>query len=371
MPSSTRKVVAGTAGLLKKSVHRQGPDRRLAPPNANMTIVATELAPNGRPVSQDRGAPIHFVLGKGQVPYVLEKVAASMCRDEQCTVFEEDVPRYDVELVSWTVTDDVSAARDGSILKERIEVGDEFDYYTPDYESTVTMDIEGRESAAGEPFLKKSGLTFTIGDGTVPASLEVAICRMRRKEVSRVTVSAAAAKSVGDVVYDVTLHSYSRVDPWTSPSTMEEALKRKEEGNVLFKAGENLRALRKYKRGLEFAAAGDRTGDDTPRKTLTAQLYNNITLLSFQVEDWAEVLAASEMSIKLNPNAAANWKAYLRRGVAFSKIGEFAEAKKALKLILEKDADNEDARRELSSVENLERDHEKKERVVYSKMFTK
>ena len=140
--------------------------------------------------------------------------------------------KYEIEIVSWAPIEDVSKERDNSVIKQQIEEGDTTSYYTPEYETLVTVDILGHKGK--DKVMDKQNISIQIGNEELSDNLERAISRMKKGERSEVTISDVT----GPVeVYEIKLHNFKRVDPWAAkgPEKTEEARQRKDDGNKLWR----------------------------------------------------------------------------------------------------------------------------------------
>jgi len=372
--------VPGTNNKVRKTVLSPGVSKGVVPPKAKVRILLSlRAAVEGAPIVDEHSDPSKpyevTVAEKVEVPGLLsglrtmkekEKaefwVEASMAYGDRA--YKSLPPgtdvRFTIEMVYWTEIEDISTAKDNSVTLERIKKGDPADYYTPEYESEVVFDIDSEKDK-----------TLTIGDDTLPV-IEMALCKMKRGEEGVVRIKPKEA-FLPIQQHSLVLQSYTRVDCW-APKGMEkvtEALRRKDEGNALLKQGLTDRAVKKYKRGLEFLSSDYQLTPEEKdaRKVAKIALHNNSAVAEMQLGNWLAVVDSATKSIECDASVQSNVKAYLRRGAAHRALQNFNEARREFTKVLEADPANQDAVAELAKLTECQRAQDQKDKAMCAKMF--
>ncbi|KAL7715467.1 peptidylprolyl isomerase [Entamoeba marina] len=171
--------------------------------------------------------------------------------------------------------------------------------------------------------------TFTVGDVPVICSgFEKGVESMKLNEVC---TSGSVEHHVGSnevVNFKVTLKS---MKPVPSPFTIEpenivaHAQKKKAQGNELVKKQLHERAIRAYKRALDYLDNDYRIPEDfkTESKNVQTLLYSNIAAMYLHLKQYKEVV---EFAGKALENDGDNVKALMRRGKAQLELGFVEEA---------------------------------------------
>ena len=169
-------------------------------------------------------------------------------------------------------------------------------------------------------------------------------------------------------------------DKETPEYTISERIKRangfKEAGNGAFKRNSFADALGVYDCGIKMLEPvseknppDDMTEDESKLvKSLLASLYGNKAMVLIKQEDWAEAIRCSSQVLKIEPD---NVKALYRRAVAGFKLGQLDQSKSDFTRTLELDPSNVAAKKELIEVTKALKEHNKREKAVYSNIFSK
>lgn len=414
-PVNEETEVPYTGGQLFKTVLVEGRGTATPPSGAKVDVhyVGTLLSDGSKfDSSRDRGEPFTFTIGQGQVIKGWDKGVATMkkgekailkCLSEYAYGASGSPPKipphatlnFEVELLGWTKSDDVSAAHDRSIVKSVLHGGAGYDH--PDYEAVVKFtaavlhasesgepDAEGaQEIAAAKDF------QATIGETDLPRGLEDALKSMKKGESAVVLVAArvAATTPAGatalfevpaagvEFQYVLTLHEMIKVRPWefAGAAKVAEGVRRKDEGNAYFKAGRWAHARGKYKRALEFVEhefveqeGGVGEAHKAEARKLTAVVLTNLAQVELNAGAPKDCVTQCDKALGIEP---ASVKALFKRGKARFVLGDWDEAVADFKRVLELDASNVDAQRELAAVQETVRAHNQKQKQLYSKLF--
>lgn len=396
--------VPGTNGQLFKTVITEGNGPR--PPHGAKAIVhyTGTLASNGDKFdsSRDRNDPFEFTLGQGQVIKGWDQGVATMKMGERATLrclpdyaygaagSPPKIPanstlNFDVQLLDWSKSEDVSKAKNRSAMKgTRVEGKG---WQKPGYESSVTMDVaivavgaSGEDAAVS---VEKKDWQLVLGEEPgFPAILEEALESFKKGEVAAVDVKGFAVTAdyapLGVVAGTgfravITLHDFTTVTVYSykGADKLAQAEARKAKGNEFFKAAQWQLAVRKYKRVLEFVESDfgfDTDEQKAAAKALRIPARNNAAQAYINSGDYA---AAVEQCTELLKDDASNVKALFRRGKAYNAQEEWDLAKADLKRAFELDPSNADAAAELQRVNAKIRAHNQREKAKFGNMFAK
>ncbi len=101
---------------------------------------------------------------------------------------------FEITLSRWVNVDDVSAGKDGSVLKRIVTEGSGWEKPKTPYEIIATITATN----GGGVFYDSGGdKLFKLGAAELPAAVELAAATMKKGEVAKVTASGAAAACAG------------------------------------------------------------------------------------------------------------------------------------------------------------------------------
>ena len=145
----------------------------------------------------------------------------------------------------------------------------------------------------------------------------------------------------------------------------------KDAGNSAFKRVDFVEAGRRYQEGIAILnnfiknAAGNEC--DEVKSTLIS-LHGNNSMVLMKLENWNAAIISTCEVLKAEKK---NIKALFRRGVSYHKVGFLEESKADLTYLLELDAKNAAAIKELIQVVKDIKSSKLRERVAFSSMFKK
>jgi len=228
--------------------------------------------------SRDRNEPFVFKLGLGQVIKGWDKgvetmlkgeVAILICKPDYAYGKSGSPPKippdatlqFEVELISWSEEKDITEKKDGGVVKKILKEGDGWE--TPKEEAKVTIRVEGR-ILDGNVFEPSHELEFTAGEEQVIDGLDIAAQSMKKGEKALVTIKpnygfgeqGNQEKGVppnATLQYDIEMVSFVKEkESWdmNGEEKVEAALKRKDQGNDLFKNNKVNRPTKNYKKEL-------------------------------------------------------------------------------------------------------------------------
>lgn len=404
-PLNEETEVPRTKGGLFKTVLKEGTGRR--PPNgAKVTVHYTgTLESDGTKFdsSRDRDEPFEFTIGRGSVIKGWDQGVATMRKGEtavlKCTApyaygeagSPPKIPGgatllFNVELLDWTKSEDVSEHRDRSVMKFIRAEGS--GYAHPDYESEVTFTfktvaVNDEDGEDGAEVVPERELKLVIGeeDDGFPEAIVQALKSFKRGETAAVDIapSAVAAdyaslsvtagkgfRAVLTVKEFSTVHTYD----FRGAAKVEQAAARKEAGNEFFKAGRWARAVRKYERALEFIESDFGLEADAlaEAKKLRVPCWTNAAQALINLQRYKDAIAKCTKCLEAEPG---NIKALFRRAKAQNALGEWEAAKPDLKRALELEPGNADVQREWQAVAEKEKRQNQADKARYGNLFAK
>ncbi|KAE8730830.1 Peptidyl-prolyl cis-trans isomerase FKBP62 [Hibiscus syriacus] len=243
---------------------------------------------DGTPVSKSEG--VEFAVGDGYFCPAFAKAVKTMKKGEKVLLtvrpryaFGEDgrsssdsegaVPpnttlHITLELVSWKTV--VHITKDNKIKKKIMKEGEGYD--RPTNGTVVQVKLIGKLED-GKIFVKKGHdeepFEFKVDEGQVVDGLEKTVSTMKKGEHALIAIrpeyafgssesqELAVVPANSTVYYEVELVSFVKEkESWemNAPEKIEAAMKKKEEGNALFKTGYYERASNRYEKIRRFQA---------------------------------------------------------------------------------------------------------------------
>ena len=313
---------------------------------------------------------------------------------------EAERTAYVVSLDGWAKVEDLSPEGDGSIVATFISDGVE--YTKPRDGASVqvsyTIAPEGDQDNILASADAGSPLAFDVDgvDEDVPAILDLLVRQLAKTGSVSALVTpnwvpeavVAAAQDADRFVVLVTLIEFEN-EPYPSALTpvqrLEQASKRKAEGNALFGRKDFVRAAAKYQKALSYYADGpsgqgsgsdsDNEGGDDGDEVQVDEEEKNAIILSCHLNNAACLLktkdgngafAAASEALTLDPD---NVKGNFRRGRANMLRQEFADAVADFERVLELDPENTAAQAGVKKAKVKAAALKKKEKAMYAKMF--
>jgi FK506-binding protein 4/5 len=215
----------------------------------------------------------------------------------------------EVELVSWKTVEEVTD--DKGVMKKVLKAGD--GYEKPNDGSVVKVRYTAKLKD-GTVFEKKGGETeeelfeFITDEEAVIPGLDKAVSTMKKGETALVTI--APAYGFGDVetktdlavvppnstlIYELELVSFVKEkESWDmeSPEKIETAIKKKEEGNELFKAGKHSRASKKYEKAAKLIEYDSGFDDEQKKRAKVLKVTCNLNnaACKLKLKDYKEAV---------------------------------------------------------------------------------
>ena len=152
------------------------------------------------------------------------------------------------------------------------------------------------------------------------------------------------------------------------PEKIEFAKTKKEQGNTFFKNGKTNIAIKRYESAISAIKYTSDFSEEEKKQAEEIQVACevNITIANSKLKKWKEVITHADNALKLNPT---NIKALFKKGVALIEKDDWDAARAALNKVLELDANNVDAKKELAKMNKRIQAQNEKDKQLYQKMF--
>ncbi|KAG8369565.1 hypothetical protein BUALT_Bualt14G0026600 [Buddleja alternifolia] len=264
-----------------------------------------------------------------------------------------------LELVSWKIVSDIS--NDQKVLKKILKEGE--GYERPDDGATVQVNLIGK-LLDGTVFVRKghddeSSFEFKVDEDQVIEGLDRAVKTMKKGEVALVIIQPehafgpsespqelAVVPANSAVYYEVEMVSFVKEkESWdmNSEEKITAAGKKKEEGNIWFKAGKYERASKRYEKAAGFVNYDSSFSEEEKQQakcqsTLRAQAYIHLVELELAENDIKKALEIDpeNRDVKLEYKVLKDKiKEYNRKdaqfyGNIFAKMNKLEQARSAL-----------------------------------------
>ncbi|KAE9603026.1 hypothetical protein Lal_00012788 [Lupinus albus] len=294
--------------------------------------------------------------------------------------------QIEVELVSWKTVSDIT--KDKKVLKKTLKEGE--GYERPNDGAVVQVKLIGKLKD-GTIFLKKGyddeqPFEFKIDEEQVIDGLDTAVKNMKKGEIASVIIQPeyafgpsgspqelATVPPNSTLYYEVELLSFVKEkESWdlNTQEKIEAAGKKKEEGNVLFKAGKYERASKRYEKAIKFIEYDSSFSDEEKQKSkvlkITCNLNNAACKLKLKNYKEAEKLCTKVLELD-----SRNVKALYRRAQAYIQLVDLDLAEIDIKKALEIEPDNRDVKMEYKILKEKVREYNKKDAQFYGSIFAK
>ncbi|XP_047972681.1 peptidyl-prolyl cis-trans isomerase FKBP62-like [Salvia hispanica] len=294
--------------------------------------------------------------------------------------------QINLELVSWITVTDI--AKDQKILKKILKEGEGYD--CPNDGTTVHVKLIGK-LPDGTVFLRKGyddepPFEFRVDEDQVIEGLDRAVKTMKKGEVSLViiqpeyafgqsgsTQELAVVPGNSAVHYEVEMVSFVKEkESWDMNNEEKIAAsgKKKEEGNIWFRAGKYERASQRYEKAVGFIVYDLSFSEEEKEqaKVLKASCNLNNAACKLKLKDYKE---AKNLCSEVLEADANNVKALYRRAQAYINLVEFELAKKDIKKALEIDPNNRDVKLGYKTLMEKVKEYNRKEAQFYGSMIAK
>ncbi|XP_039071085.1 peptidyl-prolyl cis-trans isomerase FKBP62-like [Hibiscus syriacus] len=398
------KDICRDGGIFKK-ILVEG-EKRQNPKDLDEAFVKYEVClEDGTLVSKSDG--VEFTVGDGYFCPAFAKAVKTMKRGEKVLLtvrpqyaFGEDgrsasgsegaVPpnamlHITLELVSWKTVAHIT--KDNKIKKKILKEGKGYDRPSSLYSLLVKL-IGKLED--GKIFVKKGHdeepFEFKVDEGQVVDGLEKTVNTMKKAEHALITIQPeyafgssesqqelAVVPANSTVYYEVELVSFVKEkESWemNAPEKIETAMKKKEEGNALFKTGYYERASNRYEKAIRYIEHDYSFSHEEQQqcKLLKVTCNLNNAACQLKLKDYKQ---AEELCTKVLELESRNVKALYRRAQAYIQLVDLDLAEADVKKALEIDPNNRDLKMEYRVLKEKMREYNKKDAQFYGNIFAK
>ncbi|KAH0638199.1 hypothetical protein KY289_038114 [Solanum tuberosum] len=294
--------------------------------------------------------------------------------------------QINLELISWKIVSEVT--NDKKVLKRILKEGEGYEH--PNDGALVKVKLIGKLQD-GTVFVKKGHdeeepFEFKIDEEQVVDGLDKAVKKMKKGEIALITMQPEYAFGAFDspqelavvpgnsiVYYEVELVSFVKEkESWdmNTQEKIEAAGKKKEEGNVLFKAGKYVRASKRYEKAVSFIEYDSSFSDDEKQqvKLLKVSCNLNNAACKLKLKEYKEAAKLCSEVLEID---SKNVKALYRRAQAYIQLVDLDLAELDIKKALEIDPDNRDVRLEYKVLKEKIKEYNKKDAQFYGNIFAK
>lgn len=395
------KDICKDGGIFKK-ILKQG-EKWENPKDPDEVLVNYEVRlEDGKVVAKSDG--VEFAVREGHYCPALSKAVKTMKKGEKVLLSvkpqygfgEEGKPAHGgesavppnaalqitLELVSWKIVSDVTS--DKKVIKKIVKEGD--GYERPNEGAIVKLKLIGKLQN-GTVFLEKGDenlLEFKTDEEQVIDGLDKAVVTMKKGEVALLTIAPeyafgssqsqqelAAVPPNSTVYYEVELVSFEKEkESWdmNTPEKIEAAGKKKEEGNVLFKAGKYARASRRYEKAVKYIEYDSSFSEEEKKQAKTLKVASNLNNAACKLK-LKEYNDAERLCTKVLDLESTNVKALFRRAQAYMQLTDLDLAEFDIKKALEIDPDNREVKLEYRTLKEKIKEYNKKQAQFYGNMF--
>ncbi|GMJ08993.1 rotamase FKBP 1, FK506 BINDING PROTEIN 62 [Hibiscus trionum] len=292
-----------------------------------------------------------------------------------------------LELISWKTVTEVTD--DKKVIKKILKEGE--GHERPNEGSIVEVKLIGKLQD-GTHFLKKGQaegeelFKFKTDEEQVIDGLDKAVMTMKKGEVAQLTIAPEYAFGSSEskqelavvppnstVYYEVEMVSFIRdKESWNlnTAEKIEAAGKKKEEGNVLFKAGKYVRASKRYEKAVKYINYDTSFSVEEKKQSKALKVACNLNnaACKLKLKDYKE---AEKLCTKVLELESSNVKALYRRAQAYIHLADLDLAEFDIKKALELDPDNREIKMEYKVLKEKMKEYNKKEAKFYGNMFAK
>ncbi|XP_015086548.1 peptidyl-prolyl cis-trans isomerase FKBP62-like [Solanum pennellii] len=294
--------------------------------------------------------------------------------------------QINLELISWRIVSEVT--NDKKVLKRILKEGE--GYERPNDGALVKVKLIGKLQD-GTVFVKKGHneeepFEFKIDEEQVVDGLDKAVKKMKKGEIALITIQPEYAFGAFDspqdlavvpgnsiVYYEVELVSFVKEKESWDMSTQEKieaAGKKKEEGNVLFKAGKYVRASKRYEKAVSLIEYESSFSDDEKQQAKLLKVSSNLNNAACKLK-LKEHKETAKLCSKVLEIDSKNVKALYRRAQAYIQLVDLDLAELDIKKALEIDPDNRDVKFEYKVLKEKIKEYNKKDAQFYGNIFAK
>ncbi|KAL2239665.1 peptidyl-prolyl cis-trans isomerase FKBP62 [Sesamum indicum] len=293
-----------------------------------------------------------------------------------------------LELLSWKTVSNVTD--DKKVIKKILKEGE--GYERPNEGAVVKLKLIGKLQD-GTIFVKKGHgddendlFEFKVDEEQVIEGLDRAVKTMKKGEAALLTVAPEYAFGSSEsqqelarvppnstLCYDVELVSFVKEkESWDMDTAekIEAAGKKKEEGNVLFKAGKYVRASKRYEKAAKYIEYDTSFSEEEKKQSKALKVTCNLNdaACKLKLKDYKQ---AEKLCTKVLELESTNVKALYRRAQAYMNMADLDLAEFDIKKALELDPDNREVKLVYKALKEKVKEYNKKDAKFYGNMFAK
>lgn len=304
---------------------------------------------------------------------------------DECAVPPNAILHITLELVSWKTVSEVT--NDKKVVKKTLKEGE--GYERPNDGAVAMVKLIGKLQD-GTIFLKKGydeePFEFKIDEEQVIDGLDRAVKTMKKGEIALVTIypeyafgpaesaqELAIVPANSTVYYEVEIVSFVKEkESWdmNTQEKIESAGKKKEEGNVLFKAGKYERASKRYEKAVKFIEYDSSFSEEEKQQAKVLKVFCNLNNAACKLK-LKEYKQAEKLCTKVLEIDSRNVKALYRRAQAYIQLVDLDLAEVDIKKALDIDPDNRDVKQEYKFLKEKVREYNKRDAKFYGNIFAK
>ncbi|KAL0417989.1 UNVERIFIED_CONTAM: Peptidyl-prolyl cis-trans isomerase FKBP62 [Sesamum radiatum] len=293
-----------------------------------------------------------------------------------------------LELLSWKTVSKVTD--DKKVVKKILKEGE--GYERPNEGAVVKLKLIGKLQDGTVFFKKGHGddendlFEFKIDEEQVTEGLDRAVKTMKKGEAALLTIAPEYAFGSSEsqqelarvppnstVYYDVELVSFVKEkESWDMDTAekIEAAGKKKEEGNVLFKAGKYIRASKRYEKAAKYIEYDTSFSEEEKKQSKALKVTCNLNdaACKLKLKDYKQ---AEKLCTKVLELESTNVKALYRRAQAYMNMTDLDLAEFDIKKALELDPDNREVKLGYKALKEKVKEYNKKDAQFYGNMFAK
>lgn len=295
----------------------------------------------------------------------------------------------DLQLISWKTVTNVTD--DKKVVKKILKEGE--GYERPNEGAVVKLKLIGKLQD-GTVFIKKGHdaenedqlFEFKTDEEQVIDGLDRAVLTMKKGEVALLTIAPeyafgslenkqdlAVVPANSTVFYEAELVSFVKErESWDmkNDEKVEAAIRKKEEGNALFKVGKYAKASKRYEKAGKFVEYDNNFSEEEKKQAKALKISCNLNnaACKLKLKDYKE---ASKLCTKVLELETTNVKALYRRAQAYMNMADLDLAEFDIKKALEIDPENREVKLEYKVLKNKMKEFNKKDAKFYGNMFAK
>eukprot|EP00898_Chlorokybus_atmophyticus_P000263 jgi/Chlat1/1237/Chrsp115S00751 len=392
------KDITKDGGVIKK-ILAEGTDHEKPKHNDEVLVTYTAKLQDGTVVKQSPEGGVEFTLKEGHLCKGLVKALETMKKGEKVLLTirsdyafgaegAEGVPTdatimVEAQLQSWKKVEAITP--DEKVMMKVLKEGE--GYQTPNEGAKVQVKLTGRLSD-GTVFEQRTEegqeLEFMTGEEQVVAGLDKAVLKMKKGQHVLLTVAPEYGYGVQETAgplatipanstlqYEVEMVSFVKAkESWEMDTAekLEQAAKKKEEGNAFYKAGKLDLAAKRYEQAIKCVEYDTSFSEEDKKqaKALKLPIYLNDAAVKLKLKQYSEAIKKCSKVLEME---STNVKALYRRAQAHIAQQDYDLAALDINKALGQDEHNRDLLLLRKQMKQLEADQRKKEAKLYGNMF--